>query len=86
MADTLYKSPYTGAEQTQAVLCIERQPGTVTDPMVVSFRKWNRSRSLLNQTARWTGDGWDPKRWVPKPPIIPAQVLALVERKMQEMA
>jgi hypothetical protein len=81
---TLYNTGNTGAEGG-SYLCIERQPGMVTDPMVVSFRKWNGRRSLLNQSARWTGNGWDPNRWIPKPPIIPAQVLALVERRMREV-
>lgn len=63
----------------------ECQPTPVTDPMVVSFRKWNGKRSLLNQCARWTGDGWDPKRWVPNPPVIPVVVLQSVERQMREV-
>jgi hypothetical protein len=83
--ETLYATGNTGAEGGTR-LRIERQPGYVTDPMVVSFRKWNGRRSLLNQTARWTGTGWDPKRWTPKPPIIPAHVLDLVERRMRQVA
>ena len=81
MSETLYFSGNTGAEGG-TYLRITRQPGIVIDSMVVSFRKWNGRRTLLSQNARWTGNGWDPTRWVPKPPIIPAHVIALVERRM----
>ena len=81
MSETLYFSGNTDAERGTYLL-ITRQPGMVIDSMVVSFRKWNGPRTLLNQTARWTGTGWDLTRWVPKPPIIPAHVIALVERRM----
>ena len=63
--------------------CIERQPEGVTDPMVVSFRKWNGSRSLLNRSARWTGTGWDPTRWHPRPPTVPAFLIDKIERHMK---
>jgi hypothetical protein len=85
MSQTLYLTGNTGAEGGSN-LRITRQPGMTIDPMVVSFRKWNNRRTLLNQTARWTGNGWDPNRWIPKPPIIPAHVLELVERRMREVS
>lgn len=65
--------------------CVERQPAGITDPMVVRFRKWNGSRSLLNQNARWTGDGWDARRWVPKVPTVPRAILQHVEQHMRSV-
>ena len=62
---------------------VERQPGFTTDPMVVRFLKHNGSRKLLDQTARWTGDGWDPKRWAPAHPQVPKTLLDIVERHMR---
>ncbi len=54
---------------------VVRQPEGVIDPMVISFRKVGRNGNLLNQTARWTPLGWDPKRWQPKPPKVPQWVI-----------
>lgn len=55
--------------------CIERQPEGVTDPAVVSFRKWNRKRSLLNRSARVViingRADFDTSRWFPKTPTVP---------------
>ena len=51
--------------------------------MVVRFLKHNSSRKLLDQTARWTGDGWDPNRWVPAHPQVPRTLLGIVERYMR---
>jgi len=62
---------------------ITRQPAGTTDPMLVHWRKRNNIRTLLNQTARWTGDGWDPSRWVPRFPIVPQDLLDLVEQHMR---
>ena len=62
---------------------IERQPGSVTDPMVVRFVKHSAVRKLLDQTARWGGNGWDPQRWVPRVPIVPQTILDLVEAHMR---
>lgn len=81
MSEVIYQSP-TGVTPRW---CIERQPAPITDPMVVEFRKWNRSRSLLNQNARWTATGWDPKRWTPKMPVVPIAIMNLVERHMQAL-
>lgn len=64
--------------------CVEQQPEGITDPMVVRFRKWNGQRSLLRQSARWTGDGWDATRWIPKPPVVPQGLLNLVEQHMRQ--
>lgn len=63
--------------------CIEQWPAGVTDSMVVSFRRWNQTRSLLNRAARWTGAGWDSTRWVPKPPAVPFTILGKVEDYMR---
>ena len=65
---------------------IERQPGSVTDPMVVQFVKYGTTRKLLDQNARWIGSGWDPQRWVPRVPIVPQTILDLVEAHMREVA
>ena len=66
---------------------ITRQPGGTTDPMLVHFRKQNHMRTLLNQVARWdaAADGWDPSRWVPRFPIVPRDLLDLVEQHMREV-
>jgi hypothetical protein len=61
---------------------VERQPGYVTDPMVVRFLKHNGKRKLLEQTARWTGAGWDPKRWTPRLPTVPQWLIEKVEDHM----
>lgn len=65
---------------------VERQPGSVTDPMVVRFVKQGRIRKLLDQNARWTPDGWDQARWVPRPPIVPAALIAQVAAFMRTHA
>ena len=65
---------------------IERQPGSVTDPMVVHFVKYGTTRKLLDQNARWAGCGWDPQRWVPRVPIVPQTILDLVEQHMRGLA
>lgn len=57
---------------------IERQPAGVTDPMVVRFVKGSAARKLLDQNARWTGAGWDEKRWVPEAPKVPKWLLQQV--------
>lgn len=62
---------------------VERQPGGVTDPMVVRFRKTGRIRTLLDQTARWTPAGWDQRRWIPRPPIVPASIIAHAATRMR---
>lgn len=63
---------------------IERQPGSITDPMVVGFVKGSAVRKLLDQTARWTPTGWDPKRWVPKSPTVPQWLIQKVEDYMRQ--
>lgn len=62
---------------------IERQPGSITDPIVVQFVKRSAVRKLLDQNAQWAGDGWDPQRWVPRVPIVPKTILDLVEQHMR---
>lgn len=64
---------------------VTRQPRQITDPMVVEFVKYGRSK-LLNQTARWTPDGWDPHRWVPRVPTVPTAILLQVEAHMRKVA
>lgn len=65
---------------------VERQPGSVTDPMVVRFVKQGRIRKLLDQNARWTPTGWDESRWIPRPPIVPAALIAQVAAHMRSNA
>lgn len=62
---------------------IERQPQGTTDPGLVSFVKQSRHGKLLDQVARWGPDGWDTKRWVPRPPQAPKWLLQKVEGHMQ---
>jgi hypothetical protein len=62
---------------------IERQPGEISDPLVVRFHKWNYRRNLLIKYARWTRKGWDTKRWVPQSPMVPQTILDHVEAHMQ---
>lgn len=64
---------------------ITRQLHWCTDPMVVNFRRRTWSRTLLNQTARWTPLGWDQGRWVPKSPKVPQDVLDLVVQHMLQV-
>lgn len=64
---------------------IERQPESITDSMVVRFVKGGAVRKLLDQNARWTPTGWDPKRWVPRVPIVPKTILDLVEGHMRQL-
>ena len=65
---------------------VERQPGSVTDPMVVGFVKYGTTRKLLDQNARWIGSGWDPQRWAPRVPIVPQAILEHVEAHMRGLA
>lgn len=62
---------------------IERDPTMAARPDLVRFIKRSPMRKLLDQTARWTGDGWDPQRWVPRVPIVPQTILDLVEAHMR---
>ena len=62
---------------------IEQDPTMATRPDLVRFVKHSTVRKLLDQTARWTGDGWDPQRWVPRVPIVPQTILDLVEQRMR---
>ena len=54
-----------------------------TSDDLIRFQKMSGSRKLLDQIARWTGDGWDPARWVPKPPTVPAQLRLLIEGQLK---
>jgi hypothetical protein len=65
---------------------IEQDPTMAARPDLVRFVKRSAMRKLLDQTARWTGDGWDPQRWVPRVPIVPQDVLQLVEQRMRGVA
>ena len=64
---------------------ITRHPAGTIDPLLVRFRKCSRMRTLLDQVARWdaAADGWDPSRWVPRFPIVPQDLLDLVEQHMR---
>lgn len=64
---------------------VERQPEGVTDPMVVRFCKVGKNGTLLDQNARWTPLGWDSKRWVPAPSLVPKWLLKKVELHMQAL-
>lgn len=62
---------------------IERDPIMAARPGLVRFTKRSAVRKLLDQTARWTGDGWDPQRWVPRVPIVPQAILDHIEAHMR---
>jgi hypothetical protein len=64
---------------------ITQHPAGTTDPLLVHWRKRSRIRTLLDQVARWdaAADGWDPSRWVPRFPIVPRDLLDLVEQHMR---
>lgn len=81
MAETIHASTHDISEGP----CwrVERQPEGTTDPRLVSFVKQGRHGKLLDQVARWAPDGWDTKRWVPRPPQTPKWLLQKVEGHMQ---
>lgn len=49
----------------------------------IQFLQHSGTRTLLNEEACWTGDGWDPDYWVPATPEVPATLLAKVERQLK---
>ena len=63
---------------------IEQDPTMAGNDQLVRFHKHNGQRKLLDQIARWGSAGWDGARWIPKPPQVPAQLLAFVENHMLE--
>lgn len=44
---------------------------------LVRFVKYSTMAKLLDQTASWTGDRWDPSRWIPL--RIPRNIVLTVE-------
>jgi len=65
---------------------IERDPTMAARPDLVRFVKRGPSgRKMLDQIAQWTGDGWDPSRWVPRPPMVNQAIVNMVERRMREV-
>lgn len=60
-----------------------QDPTMAGRPDLVRFLKCNATRKLLDQTARWTGAGWDGRRWVPRIPRVPKTLLLLVECHMR---
>lgn len=64
---------------------ITRAPFATCDPWLVLFQKWGRVSKALDQCARWTGNGWDTSRWVPKAPQVPAQLLLQIETRMRKV-
>ena len=79
MTTTLFST----STENGASWCIQLQPNGITTHGVVSFRRWNRLRSLLNRNARWTGDGWDSAYWIPRPPAVPQWLLNDVEQQLK---
>lgn len=61
---------------------VEQDPTMSARPDLVRFTKHSK-RKLLDQIARWDGNGWDPARWVPKHPQVPHTLLAIVEAHMR---
>lgn len=64
---------------------VQRQPELITDPMAVHFVRRARTRCCLDQVAQWTPSGWNPKRWVPRPPVVPKAILDQVEAHMRRL-
>jgi hypothetical protein len=64
---------------------IVQDPTTAMRPDLVRFVKRSSVRKLLDQVACWTPTGWDSKRWVPRVPIVPQEVLQMVEKRMKEV-
>lgn len=77
MAEVIYKSDRWR---------IERDPTMAARPDLVRFVKRSAVRKLLDQNARWTGNGWDPQRWVPRVPIVPQTILDHIEAHMRGVA
>lgn len=50
---------------------------------LIRFRRHNGRRCLLDQIAEWDGEGWSSRRLVPKPPKVPAGILARIEAHMR---
>ncbi len=55
-------------------------------PDLIQFLKMGQKRKLLDQIARWDGQGWDPSRWLPLFPQVPATLLAIVEKQLRREA
>ena len=85
MAETIFRTEPTPFLAEWPAWHVERQPGMVTDPWVVHFRKQGKVRTLLDQSARWTPTGWDPKRWVPRSPTVPKWLIERVEAHMLQV-
>jgi hypothetical protein len=62
---------------------VEQDSTMAARPDLVRFVKQGQKRKLLDQIARWDGNGWDPKRWVPRHPQVPLTLLFIVERHMR---
>jgi hypothetical protein len=62
------------------------------DPMfsgrqdLIRFLKMGQTWKFLDRTARWDGQGWDPFRWLPLFPQVPATLLAIVEKQLRGAA
>jgi hypothetical protein len=84
MAEIIYEHDPASGVRFPAWYVV-RQPEGVTDPMVVNFRKQGERSTRLNQNARWTPLGWDPKRWQPdRSPHVPRWLLEhVVEHLLQ---
>lgn len=65
---------------------IEQDPTMAARSDLVRFVKRGPSgRKMLDQIAQWTGTGWDPSRWVPRPPMVNQAIVNMVERRMREV-
>jgi hypothetical protein len=53
---------------------------------LIRFLKMGQKRKLLDQIARWDGQCWDPSRWLPLFPQVPATLLAIVEKQLRGAA
>jgi hypothetical protein len=68
--NTIYTSDYDGIRW-------EVTSWRVGSLRLVRFVKTSPMAKLLDQTASWTGDRWDPSRWTPS--RIPRHIIRIVE-------
>ena len=56
------------------------------DLSLIRFVKWGRTTKLLDQVARWSGNRWDPARWVPTDRAVPKDIMRQVVGRLRQEA
>jgi|GEM_PF-6721408 hypothetical protein len=82
MTDVIYESPRV--DDHPPSWRITKQANDCTNTAMVRFHRVNRFRTLLNQTAAWTPNGWDDRHWIPTIYKVPRHLLDMVEQHMQQ--